>query len=216
MSKHYFYTSARDALLEHALLERVEEEGGDKSRTIKHLLLLALGMSDAQEPTKKLRGDNHTELEQRSLALPPDWWDMIELMAFEDGMKNAAWLREQFRVILGKPEPPPKPPRAKRDPALSQSIIIDAQAEMYNDMRNLRSRGKAPEEVTIWDLAEQNPVGVTQVCECFVPGCKLHLVGLHKHNNGQLGTWVRWHRGEVKLDRKTGRWEDLTPLPPGE
>lgn len=196
-----------DNALYAALLLRVEEEGTSQNAVLKEALQNHLGLTDPKP--KKLPKVEYDNLVQRSLSLPRRWWVDLGVMSDESGYPSMmAMIREWCREKLEIPLPPPKPPRAKRDPALSHAIYVEAQADMFDDMRKVRSSPKE-EQQTPLEWVEANPKSVYQVCECLVEGCSLHLVGLHKHNTDQLGNWKRYQRGEILLDKKTGKWSEV-------
>lgn len=190
------------------LRKRVAEDGVSVSEWITEAVNMRLALDgDPVERTPKKTEPEYGNLVQRSLGMPHRWWVLLGIKSDEDGYPSMmACLRELVRVYLGEPVPE-KVVRAPRDRELSEDARMGYYQDSYTPVRNLRSQPKE-EKVPIEDWVEATPVGAHQVCECFVPGCDLHLVGLHKHNNGQLGTWVRWMRGDIDLDRRTGKWSE--------
>lgn len=192
-----------DNVLYAALLERCEEEGVTRSAVLKEALTIYLGVTDPKP--RRADPNKYGGVVQQSIGLPLEWWEKLNFISYERGMKTVPYLRELIREHLGIPVPE-KVVRAKPNRALSEDAMMAHYEDTFTpEVRKLRSQ---EEEPPIEDWVEANPVGVHQVCECFVERCPNHLVGFHKHNNGELKTWVRWKRGEIALDRKTGKWSE--------
>lgn len=186
------------------LLERCEEEGLTKSAVLKEALENHLGLTDPKP--KRQPKVEYNNLVQKSLALPRKWWIELGIRSDEEGYPSMmAMIREWVRVQMDFPLPAPKPPRAKRDPGLSRDIIIEAQADMYNDMRNLRtSQEGKPREPELWEIIRANPDQIMRnpLFDCYVDGCKKHHMDWHRdHPNRDLGNladkleadWLKSH-----------------------
>jgi len=194
------------------LLERIEEEGGQASQTLKYLVKIGLGVSDPRENV--VVRDEVAGTMAMTLRLPLDLWGWLSEETFRRRKNQAAVLRDLVYEASGIPRPE-KPKRAPRDRALSNEIIMEAQADSFNEMRKVRS-SPPPEEMTEWDHAEAHPEGVTLVFGCCIKGCIDHQVTWHRHRNSELGNWIRLKRGELKLDNRTGKWEEVdTPSSQG-
>lgn len=181
-----------DRLL-HALDERAEEEGETFGAVVREACTNHVALTDPK-PKKPDEPDLGT-LKQKSIGFTPGLWQLIGARSDELEFRS---LNHYFYSLVKKdldlPDPPPKPPRAKRDRDLSAAIIQEAQAEMYQDMRNLRisqegqPKKKDPE---IWERIRAAPGDqMFHVNLCQVPGCHNSDLGLHKHAANQLAAYA--------------------------
>lgn len=173
-----------------AILERCEEEGVTRNAVVKEAVAIYLGTTDPKPKKKQLpEYEGVGKISRFTIAIPEPWLWKLNLMAVEQSTpkrktSGAAIAREAIRVFLGEPLPP-KIERAPRDRELTSAILLEEHVEKFSEMRNLRSQPKE-RELTWGEKVLENPDQIFQVSDCFVPGCKEHDCGFHRHAGKDL------------------------------